>query len=614
MFNIISHQYKNKIRIKQLKKLKFKTFKEVISLKAFKERYIKDFYKRKELIKLKKFFNMDQMTLDAALMKRSILNKIVVKKYYSLFFLKEFPNRFLKRKRKYFKRKKRKKNLNLRVKFFYRINYDTFLFYLNLSNKQFIIKPFNFLNCLFFYKSKTFKKVYVIRKRRRMRFRFYYKFRRRKKRRTIRRRRIKFLKYKFKNKLLMKRFKQIKIRKCKNFLRFVSFFNICKKITLQTDDYFKIKSILHLPYKLLKLNFNKINNSYNYFLNFNSQRKHKLKITTDIIKNIFNKEKTKLYNIIKLKLKNRFILINNSNNNNFNFLLKVTNKNKNITIPDYLFDNTNILKKNIIKNYKINSLKKSNNINGLKSILKLIHSISKKIIFFEKKLVNFKQKRKKQLTDLFLKLFKNNKKIMNKFNNYKKNLNVLLDIIIKLKIKLKELIINFYLLFLNFNDFSLITKKTKSKFLKKIFFFLKKKKKKMKNKLYLKKKNKKNKFILSFLFCKNKFILFKNKKFIFSYKNKLNNFYGKRWKRKKIKKKHSKRRKHAFLKYIKKNFHVSEFFLYKNYFSKKNLLKNNNYYYFGNKKFKHLYLNFLKKLNLSNLKKSQKIKNINFLN
>jgi hypothetical protein len=614
VLNIIINKYKNKIRIKQLRKLKFKTFKEVISLKAFKERYIKDFYSNKELRKLKKFFNMDQMTLDAALMKRSILNKIVVRKYNSLFYLKELPNRFLKRKRKYFKRKKRKKNLNLRVKFFYRITYDTFLFYLNLSNKQLIIKPFNFLNCLFFYKSKTFRKAYVIRKRRRMRFRFYYKFRRRKKRRSIRRRRIRFLKYKFKGKSLMKRLKQIKIRKYKNFLRFVSFFNACKKVTLQIDDYFKINSILNLPYKLLKLNFNKITNSYNYFLNFNSQRKKRLKINTTITKNIFNKEKTKLYNIIKCKLQNRFLLnyksnIENVNNNtlNFNSLLKTNNKNIINQFPDYLFYN-NIIKNKIIDDYQINNFKRSNNINKLMLFIKLINNITKKILFFEKKIISFKNKRKKQLSYLFLKLFKINKKIINKFRKYKKILNILLDITIKLKNKLKELIITFYILFSNLNNLTLTNN---LKFLKKIFFFLKRKKKKMKTRSNLKKRNK---LLLSFLFCKSKFIFFKNRKFIFSYKNKLNNFSGKPWKRRKLKKKRNRRRKHAFLKYIKKNFSLSNFFLYKNYFSKKNLLKNNNYYYFGNKKFKCLYLNFLKKSNLSNLKNPQKIKNINFLN
>jgi hypothetical protein len=110
IFKIIQQKYQHRSKIRKLRKLKFRTFKEVISLKAFKARYIKDFYNRKELSKLRKFFDMDKMTVDAALMKRSILNKIITRKYYALFFLKELPNRFLKRKRKYFKRKKKKKD------------------------------------------------------------------------------------------------------------------------------------------------------------------------------------------------------------------------------------------------------------------------------------------------------------------------------------------------------------------------------------------------------------------------------------------------------------------------------------------------------------------------
>lgn len=593
MLNIILNKYKNKIKIKQLKKLKFKTFKEVISLKAFKEHYIKDFYTKKELKKLRKFFNMNKITLNEALMKRSILNKIVVRKYNFLFYLKIFPNRFFKRKRKYFNRKKKKKKLNLRVKFFYRIAYDTFLFYLKLSNKELIIKPFNFFNALFFYKSKTFRKAYIIRKRRRMRFRFYYKFRRRKKRRSIRRRRVKFLKYKFKGKSLIKRFRQIKIRKYKNFLRFISFFNNCKKIKIKIDDYFKVNSILHLPYKLLKLNFNTITNSYNYFINFTNQQKKIIKI--DIIKNIFNKERKKLYNIIKSKLKNRFILINKMN------------KLKNNQLPFYLFNNNiHTIKENIILTNKIGNLKKSDSLKKIINFLKLIKKISNHIFFIKKKINNFKNKFKKKIFYLFLKLLKINKKIIKKFKKYKKILNILLNIITKLKNKLKKLIINFYILFFNFvNVITEIKKQNKFKFLKKIIYFLNRKK--------TKNLNKKNNLFLYFFFKKNKFILHKNKKFIFSYKNKINNLYCKPWRYKKIRKKNITRKTHAFFKEIKRNFSLSTFFLYKNYFSQNNLLKNNNYY-FGNKKFKFLYLNFLKKSNLLKLKNSQKYKNINFLN
>jgi hypothetical protein len=620
IFKIIQQKYQNRSKIRKLKKLKFRTFKEVISLKAFKARYIKDFYNRKELSKLRKFFDMDKMTVDAALMKRSILNKIITRKYYALFFLKELPNRFLKRKRKYFKRKTKKKKLNLRVKFFYRITYDNFLFYLNLSNKQLIIKPLNFFNCLFFYKSKKFKKFYVVRKRRRMRFRFYYKFRRRKKRRSVRRRKIKYLKYKFKQKFLMRRFRQIKIRKYKNFLRFISFFNFCKKAKFKVDDYFKINSILNSPYNLLKLNFNKITNSYNFFLNFNSQRKIKIRFNNN--KNILNKEKLKLYNLVKLKLQNRFILNNNLYSKYDTLLLDNSLKNNNLFVykaPDYLFDN-NLITNNISENYQINKLKINfQNLgkeNKLSLFIKKITKISKKILFFEKKIINLKKKQKNKLSGLLFKLFKINKKIINKFLEYKQIIHVLLDIIIKLKNNLKKLILNFY--FYYCNTLTFVKKETNLKFLKKIMFFLKRKKNRLKKKLKLHKQSRKFKSLIfnknKFIFNKNKFIFIKNKKFRFSYKNKLNNGSPRYFKRLRKKKRRNKALKNNFLKSIKRTFLESSFFLYKNYFSKKNLRKNNNYSYFGNKKFKYFYLNFLKKTNLINLKNNQKIKNINFLN
>jgi hypothetical protein len=619
--NIIINKYKHRSRIKQLRQKRFKTFKEVISLNAFKEHFTKDFYSPKELVRFKKIFNVDNRTLNEALMKRSLLNKIIVNKYYFLFSVKQFPNRFYKHKRKYFKRKKRRRKLKLRIKFFYRIAHDTFLFYLNLSGKQFIIRPFNFLNCLFFYKKKNFKKVYVIRKRRRMRFRFYSKFRRRKKRRTVRRRRIRFVKYKFKKKIVMNRLKQIKIRKYKNFLRFIAFFNVCKKITLKPDDYFTVKSILNSPYKLLKFNFNKITNSYNFFLNFNSQRKQKIRI--DSTKNVFYKEKTKLYNIIKLKLQNRFILTNKVNkpffdtNSYFKSLLKSNIKSNvkyNNTI-DYLSYN-NKIKQNISKNYQNNSLKnnikKSDYQKKLLLFIKVIKKISKKIFFFEKKIRKFKNKRKNQLSFLFLNsLKKNNRKLIKKFKKYKQFLNILLDIIIKLKNKLIKLIINFYIfIFKNKKHLNLKKKKKHSRIFKKIKIFLKRTKKDLTLKSNLKKKNR---LILSFFFNKKKFIFFDNNKFPFLYKNKVNNYIGKPWKVKRFIKKNHKRKRHVFFKHIKKNFSISNFFLYKNYFSNKNLLKNDNYSEFGNKKFKWLYLNFLKKSNLFDLKNVQKKKNINFL-
>ena len=89
------------------------------------------------------------------------------------------------------------------------------------------------------------------------------------------------------------------------------FFIFVNKKKKKIDDNFKIKPIFSLPYKLLKFNFNKIHNSYNFFINF-KQRKKKIKIlntNNNNNKNIFNSEKIPVYDNIKIILKNR--LINN---------------------------------------------------------------------------------------------------------------------------------------------------------------------------------------------------------------------------------------------------------------------------------------------------------------
>src|SRR3990167_8050973 len=115
------------------------------------------------------------------------------------------------------------------------------------------------------------------------------------------------------------------------------------------------------------------------------------------------------------------------------------------------------------------------------------------------------------LSFLFLNsLKKNNKKLINKFKKYKQVLNILLDIIIKLKDKLRKLIINFYIfIFKNKNHLNLKKKKKQHLgILNKILSFLKEKKK----------------LILSFFFKKKKFIFFDNHKFPFSHKNKINNY------------------------------------------------------------------------------------------
>src|SRR3990167_7095634 len=134
------------------------------------------------------------------------------------------------------------------------------------------------------------------------------------------------------------------------------------------------------------------------------------------------------------------------------------------------------------------------------------------------------------LSFLFLNsLKKNNKKIINKFKKYKQVLNILLDIIIKLKDKLRKLIINFYIfIFKNKNHLNLKKKKKQHLgILNKILSFLKENRNNLTLKNNLKEKKK---LILSFFFKKKKFIFFDNHKFPFSHKNKINNYIGKPWK------------------------------------------------------------------------------------
>jgi hypothetical protein len=98
VLNPVYNIYKNKIKIKKLKKFNFKAFKKVMPLKVFKAHYIRDFYTPDQLADFRDAFNIDQLSLDIALMKRSLLNRIVTQKYYAIFFPKEFPNRFRKKK------------------------------------------------------------------------------------------------------------------------------------------------------------------------------------------------------------------------------------------------------------------------------------------------------------------------------------------------------------------------------------------------------------------------------------------------------------------------------------------------------------------------------------
>ena len=340
-------KYINKSNFKRTRKLTFKSIKKILPLKAFQDRYIKDYYTFAEQKVLRKFLNIGQGLLNYALQKRRLLYKFLEFKYNALFTtLKVLPNRFLKKNRRYFKRKYKKKKLNLRVKFFYRITYDNFLFYLNLGNKSFIIRPFNFFNSLFFYKTRTFKKAYVLRRRKRIRFKFLQKYTRHGRRYFVRRR-IKFLRYRFKKKFLMKRLKKFKIRRFTNFIRFISFLNICKKINKTNDDNFKINSMFILPYKLLKFNFNKMTNSYLFFLNF---KKRRLKFSFMNITENFKNQENNLYNSVKSQLiKNKKIInckinkintFNEFEKNVFNIDNKLSINSSNEQIKNLVFKKT----------------------------------------------------------------------------------------------------------------------------------------------------------------------------------------------------------------------------------------------------------------------------------
>ena len=654
MLNNNNIKYKNKLQFIKYKDLKYNLTKKKVTLDAFKARFMTDFYSASHRRFLKKFLNISETELNYSLSNQYVLAKYFKKKYYSFFKkkIKTVTRRYFKRYRTHFKKKKRKKKINLRFKFFFRINYDNFLFYLTLLNKQFIVKPFNFLNCLFFFKTKIFKKHYLIRRRRR-RTKLYYKLLRIRGKRYLRRRRMRHIRYRLKKKILFKRFKIQRFKKFKSFFRVIAFMKFCKKNTVSVDDNFKIKSSSRLRYKFLKFNFNKINNSYEFFMHL---KKRKQKIKLFMPKNNFIKQKIKLSNIpIKFKLKNRWInkninnninkkklhllifsnnknfseltfspkliksneFIKSKNNNNFlnEYLIREANYSTTIAFPDYLIL-TNSIKNAIINNYYSNTIREKKNIKKsykLIFIIKLINKLSKKILFFEKKINNIKLKQKKKTLRLSLKLLIINKKIVKKFKKLKKTIQKLLYIINKLKNKLKELILNFYILFFTNNE--KINNLKNNDFLKKIYYFLKKKSYKKYNIL------KKRKHLFSFLFLNfhRRAILGKNKRFIFGYINKLNNRYfefmpkNKRWMMKRIIRKKLKKKKKAFLRRVKKHWNLSKFSFYKTYINNTPILTNNFYSFLFFKKFKLKYLNFLKNKNILYFKNIQKNKNIEFL-
>jgi hypothetical protein len=476
------------------------------------------------------------------------------------------------------------------------------------------------------------------------------------------RRRIKYLKYRLKKKFVMKRFHDMKIKRFKNFFKVIAFFHICKQKKKKIDDNFKIKSIFSLPYKLLKFHFNKIHNSYNFFINF-KQRKKKIKIlntNNDNNKSIFNGEKIQVYDNIKIILKNRLInnkiikkkkqkkqqlkeliffnkkkdntkqkkqlifftkkknkvlktnilnLNNNSSSYNNKFLIHfLKNENsiykkyfiKKRNFPDYLIVTSSI--KSNINSIKLLKKKKVYKLYKLISLMKSINKLSKKILFLKKKLNNFFLKQKRKLSRFFLRLLKINKKLLNKFNKYKKIIYNFIYIIKQLKIKLEEFILNFYIIYNTINKMDI----NNMTFLKKVYYCLKKRKFKSKFK-------NKRKLVFSFLFLKKRFIFSKNKRFIFSYTNKINNRLLKRWRKKYFFRKKYRKLKKGFFRRVKKSFNVSSFYLYKNYFNKKKILKNNFFSHFCNKKFKHLYFCFFKKANINYSKNIQINKNVDFL-
>lgn len=496
-------------------------------LKEFKAIYYKDYYTRAEEKRMCRFLNIGPGLLDYALRKRRLLHKFLKFKYYAAFFRKQIPNRFYKKKKIHFRRKKRRKNLNLRTQFFFGINYESYLFYLNTNNKQFIIKPFNFFASLFFYRTRKFKKQCVIRKRKRRRFRFFYKKKRKQRRKRFiqRRKKKRYMSYRFRRKLSFKRYKRWKVRRVGNFLRFVAFLHVCKKITFNKDENFRVKSIFTLPHKLFKFNFNKIVNSYEFFVNIR-RRKKKFKITPLNIndKNNFNKElnkaKKRLSNCIndKLKLIKKKI---SSTKNTHNLISYNLNEKLDLTSPiiyyecrilfyysifyyliQYIYIQVGYFKSNdsldkfINLNFKlidVNSISfelpnyfKENNLfktaillkkeiireNQIVLLFKSIKKIMKQLLFFQKKLRKIVVKKTKKISLLFLKVLKNKKTIKTNCKS-KKYVNILLEIINNLKQKLEYCILNFYILISKTNQYNFISNKSRI-FFKKVKYLIKK--------------------------------------------------------------------------------------------------------------------------------------------
>lgn len=329
MFKFRKINYIEKYQFKVLKQLEFKSIKKVLSLEEFQAQYMKQYYNRKEFRFLRRFLDIGSELLKLALRKRRLLKKFLEIKYKVNFIkFRRFTKRFLLKRKRLLKRKLNKKRVNLRMKFYFRINYENLLLCLNLSNKQIIIRSVNFFNSLIFYKSYNFRKFHRLRKKKYKYFRIHKITKTTRKRRKFLRRRKRRLRFRFKKRFLIKRFFKRKIKQFSNFLRFISFFNLCKKINLKVDDNFKIKSIFYLPYKLFR--FNKIENSYKFFIFKNKKNK---KLNIEFLSKTIKIPINKTFNLINLKLKSRFKIkpekqssLINIDNNFIDEFLKFENK------------------------------------------------------------------------------------------------------------------------------------------------------------------------------------------------------------------------------------------------------------------------------------------------
>lgn len=617
-----------------------------ISLDDFKNKYFKLYYSDKEIEKLRNFFNIGPYLIRLALTKRFLLNKFLIFKYYAAFStLKTLPNKWrrYKRRKVYFFKKKRKK-LNFRTNMFLKINSDNFLFYLKFLDKQLIIQPFNFLISVFFYKTRKFKKYYSIRKRKRFKFRYYYKILRY--RRRYKKRLRKYSRHKKKKKILMKRFRLLKIRSVAHFFRFMAFLQVCKKINLKSDDLFKVKSIAKSHYNLLKFSFNKLTNSYRFFMNFRKRKLNKNQISFFIKNNLtLNFNKSKVYHIIKSNLIKRNNLEKKANNiilSCFNDKINSHNINKinffyyhifYFLIQKLLFefDFSKIILNNFNINIMFNLKQKINSINIkntitikiLKKIIFLIFSINKKLKYYNKLLCNLKKKQKK-LINLNIKNSNENEIIF--INELKIKYNLSLDnffyIINKLQFFLEELIVNFYIFFIKYknlykNNQNIFYFKNK-KYFRKLKYFFK----------YKKSLTKKKKKYFSFLLLKKKSLFYKLNTLPFSFKNKINNkskrirkrkiqnqnFRFRRryltwWRLRKLQKRRNRKKKKRIIRNIITIFPYNKLGFYKNFYN----YKTNLFVYFLGKKLKYTNITFLKKSNKTFSYINQINKNFNFL-